>query len=312
MSRIRNLFAISVPSFLACILGCGQSENSVQSDDEINVEPIKAAFDESEIGPSIDWKSLGGADKDFLLALWDRDSTKVRAALAAGANARLNCGHGCNALMLAAAMGDAELVESLKKAGVSETPDAEPYMEILNFEKNAQCPAYNAALKEIERLSGVKPVPTERRGVYSIDLNSQAANALLEKHHERLLNNGCYVFLYDQNFSIRGKPDVLWIVPTQDKFAVMAFIGVSGINYDIDNYLVIKWMKKLDKDHPYLLNGCGLDFLSGRFKARLSDVNAMAKRMYAFCPDIVDQGTGSVAALAEDLKKANQLYFWWD
>jgi hypothetical protein len=44
----------------------------------------------------------------------------------------------------------------------------------------------------------------------------------------------------------------------------------------------------------------------------LDDVEAMAKRMYAFCPDIVDQGTNTVEALARELKETNALFFWWD
>jgi hypothetical protein len=87
---------------------------------------------------------------------------------------------------------------------------------------------------------------------------------------------------------------------------------VDGINYDIDNHLVIRWMKRLDRDQPFLMTGCGRDFLSGRFVSKLPDADAMAKRMYAFCPDIVDQGTGSVEALAKELRKTNELYFWWD
>jgi hypothetical protein len=34
--------------------------------------------------------------------------------------------------------------------------------------------------------------------------------------------------------------------------------------------------------------------------------------MYEFCPDIVDQGVGTVARLAQELSKSRKLYFWWD
>jgi hypothetical protein len=33
--------------------------------------------------------------------------------------------------------------------------------------------------------------------------------------------------------------------------------------------------------------------------------------MYQFCPDIVDQGAGSISALASELEKG-AIYFWWD
>jgi hypothetical protein len=232
--------------------------------------------------------------------------------LAAGAKADLDCGHGCNALMLAAASGDSELVAAVRRAGVKETPDAAPYLEILKFAQNAEGLKYKAALAEIASLTGQKPAPEKRVGVYRLAMKAEPAKAFLDKNHARLLNEGCYVFLNEQHFGIGGEPDVLWILPTDDKFAVMAFTGVDGINYGLDNHLVIRWMKQLEKGQPYLLTGCGQDFMSGRFIGSLADADAMAKRMYAFCPDIVDQGTGSVEALAKELRDRNELYFWWD
>ncbi len=37
----------------------------------------------------------------------------------------------------------------------------------------------------------------------------------------------------------------------------------------------------------------------------------LARRMYQFCPDIVDQGVDNVDALARELRKG-RIYFWWD
>jgi hypothetical protein len=58
-----------------------------------------------------------------------------------------------------------------------------------------------------------------------LELGAQEAETFLEKHHAGLLGKGCYVFLHDQNFGIGDRPDILWVVPTADKFAVMAFTG---------------------------------------------------------------------------------------
>jgi hypothetical protein len=309
MSKILVAILVSV---LFSIFGCKKSESSKEAPVEINMNPLQAAFDEKELGKPLDWNTLSGSDKAFLSALEDKDAAKAKAALAAGAKADLDCGHGCTALMLAAATGDAELVAAVKKAGVKATPDAEPYLEILNFAENAKRPEFKAALDEIEKLSGRKPAPGERAGLYKLELNQEAAKAFLQEHHARLLKNGCFVFQYERSFGIGGKPDELWILPTKDKFAVMAFTGVDGINYEIDNFLVIRWMKRLDRDHPFLLTGCGRDFLEGRFTEKLTDAAALAKKMYAFCPDIVDQGTESVDALAEEIQKVNGFFFWWD
>lgn len=38
----------------------------------------------------------------------------------------------------------------------------------------------------------------------------------------------------------------------------------------------------------------------------------LAREHYIYCPDIVDQGVGSLEALAEALKESRTWYFWWD
>jgi len=282
----------------------------LSSEDRFGI--VKAVFDKDELGPPLDWASLVDADKTLLFALHVRDAGRAREALAAGATADLNCGFGCTTIMLAAATGDAGLVAAFRQAGARESPEAQPYLEVLNFAADADGPAFKTALAEIERLSGATPVAGNRPGLYTFELDAAAAKSFLESHHTRLLESGCYVFLYDQHFGYNGKPDEIWTLPTKDKFAVIAFTGVEAPNYEIDNYIVIRWLRRLEADHPFLLTGCGRDFLSGQFIAPISDPDDMAERMYVFCPDIVDQGTGTVEALAAELRKTNQLYFWWD
>lgn len=43
-----------------------------------------------------------------------------------------------------------------------------------------------------------------------------------------------------------------------------------------------------------------------------ADAIALAKEQYAFCSDIVEQGMGSISALAEELKQSTVWYFWWE
>ena len=50
----------------------------------------------------------------------------------------------------------------------------------------------------------------------------------------------------------------------------------------------------------------------GRCWCTRADPDGLAQRFNAFCPDIVEQGTGTVAALARELKRSGELYCWWD
>ena len=121
------------------------------------------------------------------------------------------------------------------------------------------------------------------------------------------LAKGCYVFTPDSQ-SERS----LWVFPTTDRYEVIAAMQTNGANYDLMPQDVIAWMRELEQEQPYVLTGIGWDFLSGEFKTNVKRAGELAKRMYAFCPDIVDQGTGDVKGLTADLRGSRRLFFWWD
>jgi hypothetical protein len=275
-------------------------------------DPLELAFDLEVLGAPLNWDSLSDVDGRYLLALWEREPDMAKQALGEGAQANLDCGYGCTTLMLAAATGDQELVDAVRADGGQETPGAEPYLEILRFAERAQSHEFEECLERIAALTGQGPAAGDRPGLYRLNLDAESAWRLVQEHHLTLLEQGCYVFLYEQNYGIGDRDDEIWILPTDNKFAVMAFTGVQGINWGIENHLILHWMQQLDRDASYILTGCGFDFLSGHFEEPLRDAGAMAKRMFAFCPDIVYQGTGTVDDLAAELEASNDLFFWWD
>jgi hypothetical protein len=101
------------------------------------------------------------------------------------------------------------------------------------------------------------------------------------------------------------------LLPTSDAYEVMAVLDTNGDNYEIGTAGVTAWMKELHQEHPFILTDIGFDYMEGYFTGPINDPDALARRMYQFCPDIVDQGVGSLSSLAVELRKG-KLYFWWD
>jgi Domain of unknown function (DUF4253) len=187
-----------------------------------------------------------------------------------------------------------------------------------DFSVAAQAPAFQQAIKDATALLGAQPQPLhsegeneEVQGGVSFDVPSKKVEALLLKAHTDFLSRGFYLFRYDENFNIQGRPDKVGLLPTTDFYAVMAVMQTNGDNYSIGTDGVIAWMKELQQEQPFILTGIGFDYLEGHFTEPVKDPDTLAKRMYHFCPDIVDQGAGSVDALARELQKGT-LYFWWD
>lgn len=59
------------------------------------------------------------------------------------------------------------------------------------------------------------------------------------------------------------------------------------------------------------INGDSLTVRSIRCPER-EDAMALAREQYAYCQDIVEQGVGSISALAATLTANRWWYFWWD
>jgi hypothetical protein len=187
-----------------------------------------------------------------------------------------------------------------------------------DFTVGARDPNFQQAIKDAAALLGAQPgtltsedEDEEVKGGVSFDVPHKKIEGILFEAHTNFLAKGFYLFRYNQMFGIDGEPDKVGLLPTTDKYAVIAAMATNGENYDIGTAGVIAWMKELEAEQPFVLTGIGFDYLEGNFTAPVKDASALARRMYQFCPDIVDQGTDTVEALAKELRKG-RLYFWWD
>ena len=187
-----------------------------------------------------------------------------------------------------------------------------------DFSGAAEDPKFQQAIQEASALLGANPQPLiaeadneEVKGGVSFDVPPDKIEAILRQTHTDFLAKGVYLFRYDQSFRIGGKPDRIGLLPTTDKYAVMAAMETNGDNYEIGPSGVIAWMKELEAEQPFVLTGIGFDYMEGHFTTPVKDPGGLAIRMYQFCPDIVDQGVGTVEKLAAELQNGS-LYFWWD
>ena len=191
-------------------------------------------------------------------------------------------------------------------------------VETPDFREAAESPAFQRAIMEASALLGAQPQPLrslgeniELAGGVSFGVPAGKIGPILHDTHKSFLAKGFYLFRYEQNFGFHDSPDKVGLLPTTDKYAVMAAMETNGANYNIGTSGVIAWMKELEEDQPYVLTGIGFDYMEGHLTGAVKDAQNLARRMYAFSPDIVDQGVGDVDKLADELEKGT-LYFWWD
>jgi hypothetical protein len=135
---------------------------------------------------------------------------------------------------------------------------------------------------------------------------------LLDKLRKDFLTKGYSLFILDRNFGINNKLDVMAVLKTSDKYEVLKQIKTDGINFDIDNDSLIKIVHSFDKECGLELIGASGDWCEFTITREPCDWMKFSEMAYKYCPDIVDQGTGTVEALSAEMKRTKRLYFWWD
>ncbi len=180
---------------------------------------------------------------------------------------------------------------------------------------------FAGAVRALERLAGATATPlvgSDSLGDsvvtegFAVSVPAARAEALVAAAQPTFLEKGFYLFRSEQHFGIRGRPDRLALFPRRDPYEILRLMGTNGANYRIGPDSIVAWLRALERDQPFVLTGIDFDWLEGRFTFAIRDPAGLARRFYAFCPDIVDQGTGTVEALVTQLEQSQRLYCWWD
>jgi hypothetical protein len=149
--------------------------------------------------------------------------------------------------------------------------------------------------------------PPEIAGI-SVAVKQEEAEPLVLKLMENLKSINYLPFICESD---REK---IAIIPGSDQFDILKLQQTNGDNYDINNDMVISKLKEWNKRYPLKFIGVDYDWVEAKFETfpQRGDLKAFAKEIYNFCPDIVEQGSGSINGLIEEMQETRKLYLWWD
>jgi hypothetical protein len=118
--------------------------------------------------------------------------------------------------------------------------------------------------------------------------------------------------LANNNFNYEHQPDYIGVLKTKDQYKVLQQIKTDGINFNITNDSLITIIRNFDKELKLELIGAADDWCEFVIhKAPASWLN-LSQDVYKVCPDVVEQGSGSIEALANEMQRSGRLYLWWD
>jgi hypothetical protein len=141
-----------------------------------------------------------------------------------------------------------------------------------------------------------------------VEVKQEEAEQLVLKLREELHRINYLTFICDSD---REK---ICIIPGSDQFDIFKVQQTNGDNYDISNDKVISKLREWYRSYPFTIIGADYDWVEANFVIfpEGQELTALAREIYKFCPDIVEQGSGSVKGLIEEMKETRKLSLWWD
>lgn len=290
---------------LVLLTGCGTAPDidatSVPLDAAASTDPIDAVG----VGDQYDPPPL-------LEAIADGELDRVRDLLAAGEDVNQHDRVYGTPLIAAFRSGADDIVAALLEAGAGRDGTSAYFLAANTLPHRVREPDVRAVADQFAKSNQLTlRVHESLPALLLFDVDDARGQPLVDQHQPGLIKQGWFLFRFAHD--ARRRQDIVGLLPTAEKYVVLAYLQTDGLNYNITTERIIDWLQRLEKDDPFVVTEVGLDYVGGKFVKRIARPDELAQRMFAFCPDIVDQGVGTVANLAKELAKPSPpLYLWWD
>jgi len=102
------------------------------------------------------------------------------------------------------------------------------------------------------------------------------------------------------------------VANADSQFDILRIAQTDAINYEMVTEDLIKKLSEFDRSYGIDIYHAETDTIEFRFQKLPSDMPRFCKDLYKFCPDIVDQGVGTLEALEKEILKTREVFLWWD
>ncbi len=124
-----------------------------------------------------------------------------------------------------------------------------------------------------------------------------------------------YVAFIGTNSSLADPPVTgveIVVAPAQDQFDILRIAASDAVNFGMQTEDLIRVLSGWNTRFGIDIYGAATDAIQLRLQSRPADLQAFAREVYAFCPDIVDQADGSIETLVQEIETTQTLFLWWD
>lgn len=100
--------------------------------------------------------------------------------------------------------------------------------------------------------------------------------------------------------------------PGESQLDIPKLARTDAVNHGVGTEDIVGKLREFDEDFGIDVVRAETDTIVFDLVGWPRDLAAFARGLYEFCPDIVDQGVGSVEALEDGLDVTGRAYLWWD
>jgi hypothetical protein len=185
----------------------------------------------------------------------------------------------------------------------------------------AEASPLDAATRTLEQVTSQTARPFSTRD-FGREQYPQARSVLVpERDAEKLLRelrsrlaNGIMAFVGVTNSHADPAPEGVELVVAQgsSQFDILRVAASDGINHGLETEDLVRELQAWDEEFGIDIWQAESDTIQVRLKALPKDMKGFAERVYRFCPDVVDQGTGNVRALQNEIQRTKAVFLWWD
>ncbi|HPN58827.1 MAG TPA: DUF4253 domain-containing protein [Chitinophagaceae bacterium] len=137
----------------------------------------------------------------------------------------------------------------------------------------------------------------------------EEARAIICQYQQEFISKGQFLYISD----IPGNGlQVAILNGITDPYLIMQLTETNGANHELMTADIIEQLKKWDASFGVRITGIGFDFCECAIVNKEIDYNKLAAEIYQFCPDVVDQGTETLEALEDELRRTGSIFLWWD
>lgn len=102
------------------------------------------------------------------------------------------------------------------------------------------------------------------------------------------------------------------VIKSKDQFDVVRVAQTVGFKHDLTNELIIGKLRKWDQLYGIDIWQAETDTIQFTFKKRPNNPEKFSREFYAFCPDLVDLGVGTLGELRKYVATSKEILLWWD